>query len=149
MQWLEADFAEACDFELIGIGSHLGPHRFCWELNGAFGWSLAFHKLIKVPQRQGYTDHVVYHFHDESAGPDFEVSLIANRLPGGVLARFQGAAQLDYLLRFAEGARAASDWIPRIRDVHAVSYAVELDPLKSGAIEHIALLDLAEMNGPE
>ena len=144
MQWLEADFADACDFELIGIGSHLPPHRLTWELNGLLGWQLQFFKVLNVPQRKESTNHMVYRYVDESHSSSFSVALIENRTPSGVLARFQGAAQLDYLLQIGEGGLSGDEWLLQLKSCSAVVYAQMLDPLHSGAMEHLALLDLAE-----
>jgi hypothetical protein len=146
MQWLESDFADACDFELIGIGSHLPPHRLAWELNGLLGWQLEFFKVLNVPQRKESTEHVVYRFVDESHSTAFSVALIDNRTPAGVLARFQGAAQLDYLLQIGEGELPGEDCMAKLKSCSGIVYAQMLDPLHSGAMEHLALLDLAETN---
>tara|TARA_B110000285_G_scaffold234864_1_gene313422 strand:- start:2907 stop:3377 length:471 start_codon:yes stop_codon:yes gene_type:complete len=146
MQWLESDFADACDFELIGLGSHLSPHRLTWELNGLLGWNLEFFKVLNVPQRKESTDHMVYSCVDESQSQAISVALIENRTPTGVLARFQGAAQLDYLIKIGEGGAPGRDWLARLKASASISYAQMLDPLNSGAIEHLALLDLAATN---
>ncbi len=146
MQWLEADFADACDFELIGIGSHLTPHRLTWELNGLLDWQLEFEKVLNVPQRQESTEHMVYRYVNASHSTSFSVALIENRTPAGVLARFQGAAQLDYLLQIGEGGLPGKDWMVRLRKCPGIVYSQMLDPLHSGAMEHLALLDLAETN---
>ena len=146
MQWLESDFADSCDFELIGIGSHLGPHRLCWELNGSLNWNLKYFTMLEIPQRQGQTEHVVYRYSDSIT---LSVALVANRIPGGVIARFQGAAHFDYLLQVGEGDVSADEWLTSIRKMKDVTYVQKFDPLHSGAMEHLALGDLAETSSPE
>lgn len=144
MQWLEADFADACDFELIGIGSHLTPHRLAWELNGLLGLQLEFNKILNIPQRKETSGHIVFRFVDSSHSTSFSVALIENRTPEGILARFQGAAQLDYLLQIGENGVPGKDWMMRLKTCTGIVYSQMLDPLHSGAMEHLALLDLAE-----
>ena len=53
MQWLDEDFADACDFELLGLSSHLPPHRLAWELNQHLEWRLEFFKVLEIQQRKG------------------------------------------------------------------------------------------------
>tara|TARA_Y100000385_G_scaffold256214_1_gene282481 strand:- start:40 stop:492 length:453 start_codon:yes stop_codon:yes gene_type:complete len=144
MQWLEADFADACDFGLMGIGSHLTPHRLTWELNGWLDLQLEFNKILNVPQRKDSSEHIVYRFEDSSHSTSFSVALIENRTPQGLLARFQGAAQLDYLLQIGESGMSEKDWTTQLKTCPGIVYAQKLDPLHSGAMEHLALLDLAE-----
>jgi len=52
MQWLDDDFADSCDFELIGLSSHLPPQRLCWELNRSMGWSLAFSHMLEIAHKK-------------------------------------------------------------------------------------------------
>ena len=58
------------------------------------------------------------------------------------LLDFRGASALDYLLHLGEGCEQAVSLVPALRKVNGVNYVQELDPLHSGAIEHLALIDL-------
>tara|TARA_B100000768_G_scaffold94120_1_gene87998 strand:- start:4603 stop:5079 length:477 start_codon:yes stop_codon:yes gene_type:complete len=144
MQWLEDDFADSCDFELIGLSSHLPPQRLCWELNRTVGWSLQFSHLLDIAQKKGNSSHAVYRFNESGDAGQSAFHVVENKLPEGIIARFQGAAALDYLVHLSEGCEQAAELIPRLRKVKGVNYVQILDPLNSGAIEHLALIDLVD-----
>jgi len=142
MQWLDDDFADSCDFELIGLSSHLPPQRLCWELNRAMGWNLAFSHMLDIAQKKGNSSHAVYRSNETDDTGQGAFHVVENKLPEGIIARFQGASALDYLLHMGEGCEQAEVLIPSLRKVKGVNYAQSLDPLHSGAIEHLALIDL-------
>ena len=71
MQWLDEDFADACDFELLGLSSHLPPHRLAWELNQRLEWRLEFFKVLEIQQRQGHSEHAVYRYEDASSHKEY------------------------------------------------------------------------------
>ena len=143
MQWLDEDFAEACDFELIGLSSHLPPHRLAWELNQHLDWGLCFHTVLEIPQRQGCSEHAVYRFVDGSSDRSQTWYVIENRSPNGMIARFMGGAEMDYLIQSMDESFPLEHVIERIRPLRGINYILQLDPLQSGAIEHLALIDLA------
>lgn len=140
MQWLDEDFSESCDFDIIGIGSAAGPHRLGWELNGRFGWALEYHHVIKSPQRQGHSEHLVY-----KSGP---VMLVLNRHPDGSLVKTSGVARLDYLLRLEhmEDPKEQMDFdavVRGVRSVSCVTLATPVDSHLESVMEHLAVLDCA------
>lgn len=142
MQWLDDDFADSCDFELIGLSSHLPPQRLCWELNRSMGWSLEFSHLLEIAHKKINSSHAVYRFNETGDTGHGVFHVVENKLPEGIIARFQGASALDYLLHLGEGCEQAVSLVPALRKVNGVNYVQELDPLHSGAIEHLALIDL-------
>lgn len=142
MQWLDEDFADACDFELLGLSSHLPPHRLAWELNQHLEWRLEFFKVLEIPQRKGYSEHAVYRYEDVSSHGSQTWYVIENKAPNGVIARFKGGAEMDYLVQAMDEADSMAEAMERIRSIRGVNYILQLDPLESGAIEHLALMDL-------
>lgn len=142
MQWLDEDFADACDFELVGLSSHLPPHRLAWELNQHLEWRLEFFKVLEIPQRKGYSEHAVYRYEDVSSHGSQTWYVIENKAPNGVIARFKGGAEMDYLVQAMDEADSMAEAMERIRSIRGVNYILQLDPLESGAIEHLALMDL-------
>ena len=142
MQWLDDDFADSCDFELIGLSSHLPPQRLCWELNRSMGWNLAFSHMLEIAQKKGCSSHTVYRFNETGDAGQCAYHVVENKVPEGTIARFQGASALDYLLHMGEGCEQVAAMIPALRKVNGIIYAQSLDPLHSGAIEHLALIDL-------
>lgn len=148
MQWLDEDFADACDFELLGLSSHLPPHRLAWELNQHLEWRLEFFKVLKIQQRKGHSEHAVYRHDDVSSHGSQTWYVIENKVPNGMIARFEGGAEMDYLVQAMDEADLMAEAMDRIRSMRGVNYILQLDPLESGAIEHLALMDLIpEMEG--
>ena len=142
MQWLDEDFADACDFELLGLSSHLPPHRLAWELNQHLGWRLEFFKVLEIQQRKGHSEHAVYRYEDVSSHGSQMWYVIENKAPNGMIARFKGGAEMDYLVQAMNEVGSMADTMERIRSMRGVNYILQLDPLESGAIEHLALMDL-------
>jgi len=140
MARIEADFEDACDFHLIGIASHVGPHRLGWDLNRLFGWDLVHFLDWDVAQAEGTSLHPVYRHRDEPELPS--VYLICNRTPQGPFAT--GAAALDYLLSLPVEAFDPDAVMGALRTLTSVSVAAALDPNRSGALEALAVLDLTE-----
>lgn len=141
MHWLEEDFVESCDFDVIGIGCAAGPHRLGWELNRRFGWGLAFHHIIQSPQRQGISEHLVY--------KGLDVMLVLNRHAEGTLVKSGGVTRLDYLLRLAhcedrEDMFNANEIAGAIRSLPLVTLSTVLDSSTPGIMEHLAVLDTAK-----
>lgn len=140
MLWLEEDFVESCDFDVIGIGCAAGPHRLGWELNRRFGWGLAFHHIIQSPQRQGNSEHLVY--------KGLDVMLVLNRHAEGTLVKAGGVTRLDYLLRLAhcedrDEKIDVQDVAGQIRSMPLVTLATVLDSSAPDIMEHLAVLDTA------
>jgi len=142
MQWLDEDFADACDFELLGLSSHLPPHRLAWEMNQHLEWRLEFFKVLEIQQRKGYSEHAVYRYEDVSSHGSQTWYVIENKAPNGMIARFKGGAEMDYLVQAMDEAGSMAEAMERIRSMRGVNYILQLDPLESGAIEHLALMDL-------
>ena len=142
MQWLDEDFADACDFELLGLSSHLPPHRLAWELNQHLEWRLEFFKVLEIQQRKGHSEHAVYRYEDVSSHGSQMWYVIENKAPNGMIARFKGGAEMDYLVQAMDEVGSMADTMERIRSMRGVNYILQLDPLESGAIEHLALIDL-------
>ena len=138
MLWLEEDFVQSCDFDVIGIGCAAGPHRLGWELNRRFGWGLVFHQSIQSPQRQGFSEHLVY--------KGSRAMLILNKHAEGTLLKASGMTRLDYLLRLerCEGLDEVLDLSSltgQIRSMPLVELATILDAATPGIMEHLAVLD--------
>jgi len=142
MQWLDEDFADACDFELLGLSTHLPPHRLAWELNQHLEWRLEFFKVLEIQQRKGHSEHAVYRYEDVSSHGSQTWYVIENRAPNGMIARFKGGAEMDYLIQAMDEVGSMAVAMERIRSMRGVNYILQLDPLESGAIEHLALMDL-------
>ena len=142
MQWLDEDFADACDFELLGMSSHLPPHRLAWEMNQHLEWRLEFFKVLEIQQRKGHSEHAVYRYEDVSSQGSQTWYVIENKAPNGMIARFKGGAEMDYLVQAMDEAGSMAEAMERIRSMRGVNYILQLDPLESGAIEHLALMDL-------
>lgn len=140
MARIEADFEDACDFHLIGIASHVGPHRLGWDLNRLFGWDLMHFLDWDVAQREAVSVHPVYRHREEPHLP--AVYLICNRTPQGPFA--SGAAALDYLLSLPAASHDPEAVLPQLRTLTSVSVAAAIDPFSSGALEALAVLDLTE-----
>ena len=138
MAKLHLDMDIDCDFDLLGMGSHVGSHRMAWELNRIFGWKLAFDREIDSKIKNSVTRHIVLRYCNEEEGLDF--ALILNRVPDGVLA--PGASSLDYLLRIGHGVIATEKIINRIRNSNLVTMVTFLNPEKSGALEAMFELDI-------
>ena len=138
MAKLHLDMEIECDFDLLGMGSHVGSHRMAWELNRIFGWNLEFNREINSKIKNIETRHIVLRYCNEEEGLD--IALILNRVPDGVLA--QGASSLDYLLRLGHGVMESEDVINRIRNSNLVTLVTFLNPEKSGALEAMFELDI-------
>lgn len=70
--------------------------------------------------------------------------LIENKIQGGAVAKFKGAEVMDYLIQVYDDSEGVKELISKVRSVPGVIYAQELDPFNSGAMEHLALIDLAQ-----
>lgn len=144
MQWLDEDFEESVDFQLLGMTTHLGSHRLCWELNRVMGWSLAFYKELAPDERAGQPRFVVHRYVSEDTGAD--VALIANRLPESLLVK--KLPRVDFLLRVGFDTPEMEGLKHALRGMRLVSLVVELDAVQTEALEHIAVLDLAPDDAP-
>ncbi|MGA1374220.1 MAG: hypothetical protein ACO3YQ_05365 [Flavobacteriales bacterium] len=140
MARIEADFEDACDFHLIGVSSHVGPHRLGWDLNRTFGWDLGHFLDWKVDQKEGHSFHTIYRHFDEPTCS--KVYFICNRTPSGVFA--PGVAQLDYLLTLPIDSFMLEPMLLALRALTSVSVAAEIDPMGSGALDLLAILDVTE-----
>jgi hypothetical protein len=138
MAKFQLDMEIECDFDLLGMGSHVGSHRMAWELNRIFGWKLEFEREIDSKTKNIETRHIVLRYCNEEECLD--IALILNRVPDGVLAT--GAPSLDYLLRLGPGVMESEDVINRIRNSNLVTLVTYLNPEKSGALEAMFELDI-------
>jgi hypothetical protein len=137
MAKFQLDMEIECDYDLLGMGSHVGSHRMAWELNRIFGWQLEFDREIDSISNNIETRHIVLRYCNDEEGLD--IALILNRVPDGVLAT--GAASLDYLLRLGAGILESEDVINRIRKSNLVTLVTNLDPEQSGVLEAMFELD--------
>jgi hypothetical protein len=140
MARIEADFEDACDFHLIGVSSHVGPHRLGWDLNRIFGWDLVHFLDWQVDQKESTSAHTIYRHREDSSSSS--VYFICNRTPSGAFA--PGAAQLDYLLTLPAESFGVDPVLQALRTLTSVSVAAALDPTGSGALEILAVLDVTE-----
>ena len=137
MPKLHLDWEIECDFNLYGIGSHVGSHRLCFDLNRLFRWKLSFDRTLVGVSKIGNSQHVVHRYIDESLGLD--AALILNRVPEGVLA--SGASSFDYLLRIRKGVAEELDIINTIRQSNLVTLVTSLVPEETGALDSMFELD--------
>ena len=137
MPKFQLDWEIECDFDLYGIGSHVGSHRLCWDLNRLFGWRLTYNRIVESESKAGKSEHIVHKFLDEDDGLD--VALVLNRVPNGVYAI--GAASFDFLLRVRIGAAEEVDIVQTIRKSNLVTLVTSLDPENTGALEAMFELD--------
>jgi len=137
MPKLQLDWEIECDFNLYGIGSHVGSHRLCFDLNRLFRWQLSFDRTLVGVSKIGNSQHVVHRYIDEGLGLD--AALILNRVPEGVLA--SGASSFDYLLRIRKGVAEELDIIKTIRKSNLVTLVTSLVPEDTGALDSMFELD--------
>lgn len=137
MTKLQLDWEIECDFNLYGIGSHVGSHRLCFDLNRLFRWQLSFDRTLVGVSKIGNSQHVVHRYIDEGLGLD--AALILNRVPEGVLA--SGASSFDYLLRIRKGVAEELDIIKTIRKSNLVTFVTSLVPEDTGALDSMFELD--------
>ena len=137
MYKLQLDWEIECDFNLYGIGSHVGSHRLCFDLNRLFRWQLSFDRTLVGVSKIGNSQHVVHRYIDEGLGLD--AALILNRVPEGVLA--SGASSFDYLLRIRKGVAEELDIIKTIRKSNLVTLVTSLVPEDTGALDSMFELD--------
>lgn len=137
MPKLQLDWEIECDFNLYGIGSHVGSHRLCFDLNRLFRWQLSFDRTLVGMSKIGNSQHVVHRYIDEGLGLD--AALILNRVPEGVLA--SGASSFDYLLRIRKGVAEELDIIKTIRKSNLVTLVTSLVPEDTGALDSMFELD--------
>ena len=137
MTKLQLDWEIECDFNLYGIGSHVGSHRLCFDLNRLFRWQLSFDRTLVGVSKIGNSQHVVHRYIDEGLGLD--AALILNRVPEGVLA--SGASSFDYLLRIRKGVAEELHIIKTIRKSNLVTLVTSLVPENTGALDSMFELD--------
>ena len=137
MTKLQLDWEIECDFNLYGIGSHVGSHRLCFDLNRLFRWQLSFDRTLVGVSKIGNSQHVVHRYIDEGLGLD--AALILNRVPEGVLE--SGASSFDYLLRIRKGVAEELDIIKTIRKSNLVTFVTSLVPEDTGALDSMFELD--------
>ena len=137
MPKLQLEWEIECDFNLYGIGSHVGSHRLCFDLNRLFNWQLRFDRTLVGVSKIGDSQHLVYRYINEGLGLD--AALILNRVPAGVLA--SGASSFDYLLRIRKGVAEELDIIKTIRKSNLVTLVTSLVPEETGALDSMFELD--------
>ena len=137
MYKLQLDWEIECDFDLYGIGSHVGSHRLCFDLNRLFRWQLSFDRTLSSMSKIGNSQHLVHRYIDEDLGLD--VALVINRVPEGILA--SGASSFDYLLRIRKGVAEEIDIIKTIRKSNLVTLVTSLVPEETGALDSMFELD--------
>ena len=137
MPKFQLDCEIECDFALFGIGSHVGSHRLCFDLNRFFGWQLSYDRMLKNLSKSGATEHIVHRYMDEDLG--FDVALVLNRVPEGILA--SGASSFDYLLRVRQGVEEELEIIKTIRKSNLVTLVTSVNPENSGALDAMFELD--------
>lgn len=137
MPKFQIDWEIECDFSLFGIGSHVGSHRLCFELNRLFGWQLSYDRMLEKLIKSGATEHIVHRYVNEDFG--FDVALVLNRVPEGILA--SGASSFDYLLRVRQGVEEELEIIKTIRKSNLVTLVTSVNPENSGAIDAMFELD--------
>lgn len=129
------------EYELLGLSSSFGSHRLGWSLNRAFGWSLACESDVVVTHPKGApeTQHPTMRYVNREEG--VAVTLVLNRIPGGILAQGQGASRLDYLVMLNHHELAAHEVVAMLRKLPEVSFVTTLDPTASGALEPLSVFE--------
>ena len=136
MAKLHLDMDLECDFELYGIGTHIGGHRLAWELNRLFSWELVYDRELEsfcIKTGDLISKHIVYSY--RKIEEEIDVSLVLNRVPEGCLTVGQGPNSLDYLLKVNLGNIKLDGIIQTIRTSKLVTLVTYLDPEKSGVLE--------------
>jgi len=103
-------------------------------------WALAFHMELVPDERAGENRYVVHRYVSEDTGVD--VALIANRLPGAHLVA--QLPKVDFFLRVGEETPDVEQLVRVMRAMRLVTLVAEVDPLRSGAFEQVAFLDVPE-----
>lgn len=107
-------------------------------MNRAFGWRLSCDQDVVMGQgKKEDTAHPSMRHVDEEAGT--AITLILNRLPGGMLAK--GAAGLDFLVMVNHHELAAHEVIATLRGLPEVAFVTALDPEECGAMEPLTVFD--------
>lgn len=143
MAKLHLDMDLECDFDLYGIGTHIGGHRLAWELNRLFGWELVYDRnLESICKKKGkvLSNHIVYTYKSSDEG--IEVNLILNRAPEGCLTVGKISNSLDYLLKVCSGIIEIESVLCTIRTSKLVTLVTSLDPEDSGVLEAMFELDI-------
>jgi hypothetical protein len=136
MAKLHLDMDLECDFELYGIGTHIGGHRLAWELNRLFSWELVYDRELEsicINTGELISKHIVYSY--RKIEEEIDVSLVLNRVKEGCLTVGQGPNSLDYLLKVNLGNIELDSVIQTIRISKLVTLVTFLDPKKSGVLE--------------
>ena len=136
MAKLHLDMDLECDFELYGIGTHIGAHRLAWELNRLFSWELVYDReLESLCKKKGelVSKHIVYSY--RKTEEEIDVSLVLNRVPEGCLTVGQVPNSLDYLLKVRWENVELKSVIQTIRTSKLVTLVTLLEPKKSGVLE--------------
>ena len=136
MAKLHLDMDLECDFELYGIGTHIGGHRLAWELNRLFSWELVYDRELEsfcIKTGELISKHIVYSY--RKIEEEIDVSLVLNRVQEGCLTVGQGPNSLDYLLKVNLGNIELDSVIQTIRISKLVTLVTFLDPKKSGVLE--------------
>ena len=136
MAKLRLDMDLECDFELYGIGTHVGGHRLAWELNRLFSWELVYDRELEsfcIKTGEHISKHIVYSY--RKIEEEIDVSLVLNRVPEGCLTVGQGPNSLDYLLKVNLGNIELDGVIQTIRTSKLVTLVTFLDAEKSGVLE--------------
>lgn len=142
MVWLDDGFENAIDFQLFGLSSHLGSHRLCWELNRKFGWGLKFFGTWSRQREAGLFEeealsYVAHRYHSPLA--DWDVMILLNRSEG--IPLLSKVAGVDYLLRVVEGRHDLAAMPQQLKEVPSITWVGPLDVVKTGALEHLAVLN--------
>ena len=137
MTKLQLDWEIECDFNLYGIGSHVGSHRLCFDLNRLFRWQLSFDRTLVGVSKIGNSQHVVHRYIDEGLGLD--AALILNRVPEGFLQVER--LLLTTYLRIRKGVAKELDIIKTIRKSNLVTLVTSLVPEDTGALDSMFELD--------
>ena len=137
MPKFQLDWEIECDFDLYGVGSHVGSHRLCFELNKLFSWNLRYDRMVEGYSKSGTSKHIVHRHLDNELGLD--IAVILNRVPDGILD--VNAASFDYIIRVRKGYAEDLEIIKTIRKSNLVTLVTTVDPEKSTALDAMFELD--------
>jgi hypothetical protein len=124
------------DPAVIGISSHVNPHRLCWSLNKTLGLELTRRSDL-VNEEDGV--RACYAAFEQVIEPEgFRWTLVNNHSGSGILVKQQ--RQTDYfLLMDPELQEDHPDTLERVRSAEFIltAYPLVLDQLRNG---HLLLL---------
>jgi hypothetical protein len=117
------------EYKLIGIASHLSPHKISWMFNQELGAKFQQADSLVIVEKEEYR-FPVYKFEDDG---DILYTLYANKLERSSIIK--SIKKIDYILK-CEGfisARGFEQYLDKLKKVKNIltAFEIELEQLKS------------------